>query len=149
MLVKTHLVIGLFGILLLLPFVNGKIIFILVALIATLIPDVDSAYSTLGHKRFFGFLQFFVKHRGILHSFTFLILLTIVFLFFIPKIALGFFLGYALHLFADSFTKDGIVLFFPFKLKSSGKIKTGGKIETVIFVIFLMVDILMILVRLI
>lgn len=149
MLIKTHLVIGLFGILLFLPFVEGKIVFVLVALIATLLPDVDSAYSTLGHKRFFGFLQFFVKHRGILHSFTFLILLTVIFVFFIPTLALGFFLGYSLHLFADSFTKEGIIFFFPFKAKSVGKIKTGGRIETVIFVLFLMIDILLVLMRLI
>jgi len=149
MLVKTHLVIGLFGILLLLPFVNGKLIFILVTLIVTLFLDIDSAYSSLGHKRFFGFLQFFAKHRGILHSFTFLIFLTIIFLLFVPQIALGFFLGYSLHLLADSFTTEGIVLLYPFKKKSSWKIKTGGKVETVVFVIFLMVDFLMALVRLI
>lgn len=148
MLIKTHLVIGLFGILLFLPFVEGKLVFVLITLITTLLPDIDSAYSTLGHKRFFGFLQFFVKHRGILHSFTFLILLTIIFLFFAPVLALGFFLGYALHLFADSFTKEGIVLFYPFKKKSSWNIKTGGKVETIIFVLFLMIDILLILVRL-
>ena len=76
MLVRTHLAIGIFGILLLLPFVEGKLIFIIVTLIATLLPDIDSAYSTLGQKKMFMFLQFFVKHRGILHSFTFLTLLT-------------------------------------------------------------------------
>lgn len=148
MLIKTHLAIGIFGILLLLPFVEGKLIFIIITLIATLLPDIDSAYSILGQKKMFMFLQFFVKHRGILHSFTFLTLLTIIFLFFVPQIALGFFLGYSIHLFADSFTKDGIVLFYPFKAKSSWKIKTGGKIETVVLVIFLMIDILLILVRL-
>jgi inner membrane protein len=149
MLIKTHLAIGVFGILLLLPFVEGKLIFILITLIATLLPDIDSAYSTLGHKKYFGFLQLFVKHRGILHSFTFLIFLTIIFLLFIPQIALGFFLGYSVHLFADSFTKEGITLFYPFKAKSSWKIATGGKVETVVLVIFLMVDILLILIRLI
>jgi len=149
MLVKTHLVIGLFGILLFLPFVESKVIFVLMVLIATLLPDIDSAYSTLGHKKFFGFLQFFVKHRGVLHSFTFLIVLTLIFLFFLPLLALGFFLGYALHLFADSFTKEGIVLFYPFKKKSSWNIKTGGKMETIVFVLFLMIDILLVLVRLI
>lgn len=149
MLIKTHLVICLFGILLLIPFVDSKVLFILVSLIATLVPDIDSAYSTLGHKRYFGFLQFFVKHRGILHSFSIVVLLTLIFLLFAPKIALGFFLGYSLHLFADSFTKDGITLFYPFKRKSSWKIKTGGRIEAIIFVIFLMIDVLLVLVRLI
>jgi membrane-bound metal-dependent hydrolase YbcI (DUF457 family) len=49
-----------------------------------------------------------------------------VFLF--PVIALGFFLGYGLHLFADSFTKEGITPFYPFsRMKSSGGITTGGK----------------------
>ncbi|MDP2672373.1 MAG: hypothetical protein Q8O84_01005, partial [Nanoarchaeota archaeon] len=61
MLIKTHLTITLFFILLLLPFVSYKIIFIAVALLATYIPDIDLESSKLGRKIIFRPLQFFVK----------------------------------------------------------------------------------------
>lgn len=141
MLLKTHVVITIFGILLLIPEVNHKLIFGVVALLATFIPDIDSRYSTLGRKKINRILQFFTQHRGITHSFILLILITVGLVFLSPVVALGFFLGYGLHLFADSFTRDGILPFYPFKAHSSGNIKTGGKIEIIIFVIFLISDI--------
>ena len=143
MLLKTHVAITIFGILVLLNSVNNKIVFAIVALIATFIPDIDSRYSTLGKKKINRILQFFTKHRGITHSFVFLILITIGILLFSNVVALGIFLGWSLHLFADSFTRDGIKLFYPFfpKLKGSGKISTGGKTEILIFVLFVIFDV--------
>ncbi|MEK6844787.1 MAG: metal-dependent hydrolase [Nanoarchaeota archaeon] len=144
MLIKTHLVITLFFVLLLLPFVSYKIIFIAIALLATYIPDIDLRSSKLGRKIIFRPLQFFVKHRGFFHSFTFLFLITFIFLMFIPRIALGFFAGYASHLFADSLTISGITPFSPWKKKISWKIRTGGKTEKNLFFILLIVDILLV-----
>lgn len=145
MLLKTHLAITIFGILALINNVNNKFAFVAVALIATFIPDVDSRYSSVGRKRINRILQFFTRHRGITHSFVFLILITFGILLFSNVIALGFFLGYGLHLFADSFTKDGIKPFYPFfpKLKSSGGISTGGRIEIFIFILFVVLDLVL------
>ena len=50
MLIKTHLTITLFFVLLLLPFVSYKIIFIAIALLTTYIPDIDLESSKLGRK---------------------------------------------------------------------------------------------------
>lgn len=144
MLIKTHLVITLFFVLLLLPFVSHKVLFVILAMLATYIPDVDLSNSKLGKKKIFRPLQFFVKHRGFFHSFTFLFLITFILVMFVPILALGFFLGYASHLFADSFTPDGIKPFYPWKRKSSGRIRTGGKVESVIFIVLLIVDLLLI-----
>ncbi len=144
MLIKTHLAITLFFVLLLLPFVSHKIIFILISLIATYLPDIDLENSKLGRKIIFRPLQFFAKHRGFFHSFSFLFLLTFIFLMIIPKIALGFFVGYASHLVADSFTLNGITPFPPWKKKISGKIRTGSGIEKILFFILLVIDILLI-----
>jgi len=144
MLIKTHLIITLFFVLLLLPFVSHKIVFIVIALLATYIPDIDLENSKLGKNKIFRPLQFFMKHRGFFHSFTFLFLITLVFIMFIPIIALGFFLGYASHLFADSFTPNGITPFYPWKRKSKGNIKTGGRFESVVFLILLIVNLLLI-----
>ncbi len=144
MLIKTHLTITLFFVLLLLPFVSHKIIFIVIALLATYIPDIDSSNSKLGKKIIFRPLQFFLKHRGFFHSFTFLFLITLIFAMFIPILALGFFLGYASHLFADSLTINGIIPFFPWKRKIAWKIRTGSRIERILFFVLLIVDILLI-----
>ena len=144
MLIKTHLMVTLFFVLVLLPFVSYKIIFIIIALLATYIPDIDLKSSKLGRKIIFRPLQYFVKHRGAFHSFGFLFLVTFIFLMLIPKIALGFFVGYASHLFADSLTISGITPFFPWKRKLSGMIITGGRTEKILFFILLIINFLLI-----
>jgi len=48
MLIKTHLAITLFFALLLIGYVNSPILFLVVALIATYIPDIDSKHSKIG-----------------------------------------------------------------------------------------------------
>jgi len=147
MLIRTHLLIALFFALLFLSHAESKLIFIMVVLIATFIPDVDSKFSKLGRKKTFRVLQFFVKHRGILHSFTFLIIISFVFLSVFPIIIFPFFLGYGLHLLVDGFTKQGIRPFYPIKWRIKGIIRTGGMFETFIFVLFLFLDLVLIFER--
>jgi len=144
MLIRTHLAFSLFFILILLPFISSKIFFVAVALLATYIPDIDLKNSKLGKKKIFRPLQIFVKHRGFFHSFTFLFLITFLLLLFLPILSLGFFLGYSSHLFLDSFTPEGIKPFYPFKKKSAGKFKTGGKVETFSFFVLLFLNLLII-----
>ena len=149
MLIKTHFVITIFGILLLLSSVEHKIIFIAVALFATFLPDIDSRFSKMGRKKLNRILQFFTKHRGITHSFVFLIFVTLILVFFVPIVALGFFLGYGLHLFADCFTSYGITPFHPFsKKKSEGFITSGKKVEKLVFISFLVFDIILLGIKL-
>jgi inner membrane protein len=145
MLIKTHLIITLFFVLLLLPFVSHKIVFILLALLATYVPDIDTKNSKLGKKKIFRPLQIFMKHRGFFHSFTFLFLITLVFVIFVPILALGFFLGYSSHLLADGFTLEGIMPFYPWKRKIFGRIRTGSQKESIILVTFLILDVLLVL----
>ena len=147
MLLRTHLSISIFFILLLLPLVEHKLVFVLVALIATYIPDIDSRYSKLGRKKIFRILQWMSKHRGMIHSYTFLLTIIIFLVLFIPVLAFGFFLGYGLHLLADSFTIAGIQPFYPFKNKSCGIIRTGKRIEVGVFVGFIIGDVAMLFYR--
>jgi len=140
MLIRTHLAITLLFVLALLSRVEHQIIFVIVALVATFIPDIDSRYSTIGKNKINRIFQFFTKHRGIIHSFTFLFLLTLIFLFFVPVIAFPFFLGYSLHLLADSFTIEGIQPFYPIKAKSHGVLETGGRTEFFILIAFIIID---------
>jgi membrane-bound metal-dependent hydrolase YbcI (DUF457 family) len=148
MFIRTHLAITFFGILLLISSVENKIFFVIFALIATYIPDVDTAYSRIGKKKIFGFLRVFVRHRGFVHSFTFLFLAVLVLLIVYPVAAAGFFIGYGLHIFSDSFTLEGITPFYPWGKKVCGDVKTGGKTETIIFIVFVFVDLFFLIAKL-
>ena len=147
MLIKTHLVITLFFTLFLIGYVNSPILFLVVALISTYIPDIDSRHSKIGHHWFLRPIQWFARHRGMVHSFSFLLILTLIISLFFPILALGFFLGYGCHLFADSFTIEGIRPLYPLKGRSSGNVITGSVSETNIFVLFLLMDIALFLIR--
>jgi membrane-bound metal-dependent hydrolase YbcI (DUF457 family) len=133
MLRRTHLVIGLGIALSFISHVNNQFLFLFVVMLATVLPDIDSGFSALGKHWFTKPVQLFVSHRGFLHSFTFCITVSILLAFIYPPVALPFFLGYALHLFADSFTMQGIRPFWPLKASSKGPVNTGGVVEDAIF----------------
>ncbi|MFH1500322.1 MAG: metal-dependent hydrolase [archaeon] len=144
MLVRTHIAFSILIILLFIPhiqFVNDWI-FIGVLLLATLLPDIDSGFSTINEVTRLKFFKYLTKHRGVIHSFTVCVIITILLAFFIPTISLAFFLGYASHLFADSFTVEGIKPFWPFDVKSHWRFKTGSVTETSLFVFLLFFDLL-------
>ena len=141
MMIRTHLAIAGLFVMLFLPRITDKFIFIGVACIATLLPDIDSGFSTIGRMKASKMVQFFVRHRGLLHSFTFCIIVAVLLALLLPVFALPFFLAYSIHLFADSFTVDGIKPFWPLKKDSHWKLRTGSYAETSIFVFFLLADI--------
>jgi inner membrane protein len=146
---RTHLVITALFVVLFIPHVESKIVFAFAALIATLIPDIDTGFSTSGFKttNYLRFLtSIFTRHRGFIHSLTLCIALTVILSVFLPVLAFGFFLGYSLHIFADSFTISGVQPFWPYKKKSAWLLKTGSVTETSLFVILLLVDILILIV---
>ena len=120
--------------------VNNKFVFVLLVLVATVIPDLDSNFSSWGRHLLFRPLQFFTKHRGIIHSFTFVVFVSVILAIIWPVSVLGFFVGYSTHLLIDSFTKEGIQPFWPLKIKSKGFIVSGGKIEEILFFGFIIID---------
>lgn len=140
MMLKTHLALTVLVAVMFLSRVSNKFLFIFVILIATIIPDIDTGFSTAGKNIFLRPLQFFVKHRGIFHSFSFCIVASFLVAYWLPQAALAFFLGYGFHLFLDSFTSEGIMPFWPWRKVSSGIFKTGGRVETSLFVILLVLD---------
>lgn len=141
MLLRTHLALIVLVILLFITHVQNQLLFAVVALGASFIPDIDTGFSTLGKQKGFRILQFFVRHRGFIHSLTFCSALTLLLVIFLPIIALPFFLGYAVHLFLDSFTLEGIQPFWPYKKTSNWKFKTGSLVETSIFLFLILIDI--------
>ncbi|MFA5020315.1 MAG: metal-dependent hydrolase [Candidatus Pacearchaeota archaeon] len=145
MLLKTHLAIAVFAIILFFPVVNNPLIFSVMVLVATIIPDLDTRFTKIGNLAFSKIVQVFTNHRGVIHSLTFAIFISLFFAIFIPVIAFGFFLGYSLHLIADSFTKMGITPFWPYSKKAAGTLNSGGVAERGIFFTFVLVDILLFL----
>ena len=139
---RTHVAIVAFFILLFLPHISSKFIFVIVALAATYLPDIDTGFSTLGKSGVGTVTQFFTRHRGVLHSFSFCIPISLLFAWFIPVLALPFFLGYSLHIFSDSFTKDGVRPFWPMKFESKWHFRTGGLTESTSFIILLVMDLI-------
>ena len=143
MLLKTHLVIALMAILLLFESVTYKFVFVVITLVATVLPDIDSGFSTLGKHALFKPVQFLTKHRGVIHSLTFCFLVSLVLALYFPIFSLPFFLGYGIHLFADAFSVEGIRPFWPLSFEAKGSLRVGGAIEEVLFVGFCIVDVVL------
>ena len=143
MLMRTHLAIAFFAALFLLNHVTYKFIFIAVTLIATILPDIDSAFSTIGKHKIARPIQMLTKHRGFVHSFTLCLGISFLLALYLPVLALPFFLGYAMHLLTDSFTVEGIRPFWPFKSVSKGMLRVGGSVEQAIFIGFCIVDLVL------
>ncbi|MEK6928486.1 MAG: metal-dependent hydrolase [Nanoarchaeota archaeon] len=130
---KTHIALGTLFALLFFDNVKYPIIFLPVVIISSLLPDIDSTKSYLGKRWFFRPIQWFLKHRGLLHSFSFCILVSIILSFFYPPASFPFFLGYGSHLIGDAITREGIRPFWPLKTEIAGHIRTDGKIEKIVF----------------
>ncbi|MBA7615341.1 hypothetical protein ES703_22621 [subsurface metagenome] len=143
MLKKTHLVIGFFVTLYFLPYVNNKLIFFPVLMIASLIPDIDSLIAPKKDYKILRSLKS-KSYKDFMHSYTLCIILSLLLAFFYPILALPFFIGYSFHLFFDSLTVPGTTPFWPLKIKSKGFIVPGGKTEKIITLILGFLSILLI-----
>lgn len=126
---KTHVVFSVLVSLFVLDYVKANpYIFISVAFIAAMVPDIDTRKSFLGSIVVLPGLL--LKHRGILHSVVFAIFLLVLAPFINSVYYLAFVVGYASHIFLDLLNKEGVEVFYPVSKKMShGFIKSGGIIE--------------------
>lgn len=147
MLFKMHLLFPVFFILLFFNEISNPIIFIPVFLFASIFPDIDNRFSKIGKKKISRIFNFFLKHRGMIHSFTFLFAVGVSLFFYFREIFYPFVLGYSLHLILDCFTKQGVRIFYPARFKIKGFLKTGGIFENFIFIFLFLVCILLFLYR--
>ena len=146
MLLRTHLVFAIFMILIFFNYVSNKWVFVVMVLLATIIPDLDNPNSKYGKEAVFTPLQTFTNHRGFIHSFTIAAILSGIIAIYWPVASFGFFIGYSVHLIMDSFTKHGIQPFWPFKWESKGPIESGGNIENILFLCIIFIDVLLFLI---
>ena len=148
MLKRTHLALGIAIAFYFLPHIQtNKFIFLGVVLLASLLPDIESGFAAAQRHSLFSLQPTEnVYHKNhLLHTYTFLILITIAIAIYYPVLALPFFLGYSFHLFIDSFSPNGIRPFWPLRHRTKGKIVPSGGIDKILFVIFLGMDVLLII----
>ena len=139
---RTHLSFGFLSALLFSPFfIADKIIFIILSMFGSLLPDIDKPGSTLGKKikPLSWFFEQTLGHRTFSHSLLFVLLLILVTY---PIIGLSYAaaisIGMLSHLGADSLTISGIRPFYPLhKFRVSGYIRTGGFSEKLFFIFIL------------
>ena len=118
MLFKTHVVFGLFLYLILFSYVESPWFFLLGVMVGSILVDIDSKNSKVGNYFLLRPLQFFMKHRGRIHSLFFGFIVMVVVAIFHAWLAFGFMVGFLGHLLLDSLTKQKIMLFWPlFKTK--------------------------------
>ena len=120
--------------------IQNKIIFIVILLIASALPDIDSYKSKVGKKiKPLSFLiNIFLGHRGIFHSLFLLILILLFIMLINYEITAAFFIGYLSHLVLDSLTPEGVMFLYPFsKKRIQGFIRTGSLFENILFVLLL------------
>ncbi|MBU1204684.1 MAG: metal-dependent hydrolase [Nanoarchaeota archaeon] len=139
---RTHLIFSFFICLLIINSFNiqNKTIFVIIMLIASSLPDIDSYKSKVGRKiKPISFLiNLFFRHRGIFHSPFLLILISMVIIIIKIEIAAAFFIGYLSHLVLDSLTPEGVMFFYPFsKKRTKGFIRTGSLWENIFFFILI------------
>jgi inner membrane protein len=144
MLSKTHLAINFFFAMFFSAYAAHKAIFIALVLFATLLPDIDLLDSYIGKRvRFLSrIITFFSRHRQFFHSLPCTLIISFLLFLLSAEIALAFFIGYSLHILADSFTREGIQIFWPLKARINGMIRTDGWIEKIIFFAFVVADML-------
>lgn len=145
MLARTHIAFALFLVLIFFHSVENFYLFAFVFLLSSLLPDIDTPFSKIGKIKIFRLLNFFTKHRGIFHSFIFVISISILLIFFENSIWLAFLLGYSSHLILDSLTIQGVRLFYPFKIKIKGLVKTNGFFENFLFVFLVIINFFLII----
>jgi membrane-bound metal-dependent hydrolase YbcI (DUF457 family) len=145
MIFRTHIVFGFFlGLIVLnLGWVDNWILFLVFLFLGSGFPDVDSSKSKFGKNFLSRLVSTFSKHRRIFHSLFLGIILGYLLLRVDVGMGLGFFLGFLSHIVLDSTTKQGINFLYPFgEFKIKGWIRTGGKVEKIIFYVLVVLSVI-------
>ncbi|MBS3157692.1 metal-dependent hydrolase [Candidatus Woesearchaeota archaeon] len=146
MLFKTHLMFGIFLITLLYTFfpsiitshnIYSQIIFCVILLTSTSLPDIDTKESKISRKIPIlpTIISIFTIHRGIIHSVYPVIILSAVLYQYSSFYTFAFIIGYSSHLILDALTIQGINFLHPFtQFHVKGFIKTGSIFELILFI---------------
>ena len=120
--------------------VENQILFMIIILIFSIFPDIDTKESKISKKlRPISYITNLLGHRNILHTIYFPIAISLTLLILNQKLlSLAAITGYLLHLILDSTTKKGISPLYPLtKKRIKGYIKSGSIIENIFFTILI------------
>lgn len=139
----------------------GPVLCIIAAVLGSLVPDLDAEEGSMLQYEmgeagmiFSGWLQSFTEHRGLTHYGLTALAITLLstalgwWLGF-WDVGLAFGLGYCSHILADGMTLAGVPLFGPWQrekvhiLPRSLRIRTGGPVEPLVFVMVTIVFIIL------
>jgi inner membrane protein len=142
MLFRTHLTFSFLIGLYIIDFlkIENQILFMIILLFFSIFPDIDESSSKIFKKlKPFSYLAALFGHRNLFHTIYFPIAISLVlFILNLKLISLAVLIGYSLHILLDMITKKGIALFYPLsKKRIRGFIKVGSLIETIIFIILI------------
>jgi len=143
----THVAFGLFLGLLSLRFISVPYpqLYVFIAAVAALLPDIDHPNSVINKKfTLTRWASHLFKHRGFFHSVFPVVLLYLVIAPLHHMVAAAVCLGYLSHLVADGFTKMGVNLLYPLiTLRIQGPLETGKAYEWLIFMVIAVVDLML------
>ena len=121
--------------------INNKLLFILVAALFSIFPDIDERKSKIGKKYKFTsrIINFLFGHRGFFHSIYIPLIVYSIFYNIINEIGIAVLVGYFSHLFMDAMTRQGIRPLYPIiNRKINGFIKTNSLSEKILFLIIIL-----------
>lgn len=146
---KTHLLFAALVVLLWLKHfsIQNSLFFALVALFSSIIVDIDKADSKAGRKLWplSLIIEFFLRHRGLLHSFWIPLLFYVLVKNVSLIIASGFFVGYVSHLLLDALTVQGVTFFYPLHYRWKGFFVTGSFLEYCLQWLLVVLDLTLVL----
>ncbi|WP_075617172.1 metal-dependent hydrolase [Paenisporosarcina indica] len=137
---KTHILGGLAASLALANVTNYEPVLLVGAgVVGALIPDICHGGSTIGRTLpvISKVINMLFGHRSFTHSLLFLLLIGFLLKSFVANESLGtgLLIGMVSHIVLDMATKNGVKLFFPFKVRIRFPLttRTGGAVESVVF----------------
>jgi len=118
---------------------NSTFLFVAVAAIASIIPDIDHLYSKVSRKLppFAILFSVLFKHRRFIHSLFPPLLLYMVLSQVDSSVAAAFLIGYVSHLLLDATTTRGIAFFYPLPFRIKGFIRTNSLAEKIVALLLL------------
>jgi|TARA_B100001964_G_scaffold245071_1_gene329681 inner membrane protein len=139
----THLAFGLLVSLISINFfdINNQIMFILIAVLFSIFPDIDERKSKIGkkYKSASTIINFIFGHRGFFHTIFVPLILFLGFNYINNEFGIAVLVGYFSHLFMDALTKHGISPLAPLvNRKINGPFKTNSLLEKVLFLVIVL-----------
>lgn len=136
MMFLTHVLFGIFSGYIAHSFLgyDSSLLFVAVAVAASLLPDIDHVSSWLGRRLppFSVILSLLFSHRGFLHSLFPPLLLYFMIRRISPLIAAAVLAGYVSHLLLDAATTRGVRILYPLSFKIKGFIRTNSFMERIV-----------------